>query len=110
MSLYTGLRPPRPTSLGCAESFARYTPPPAPKTRSLRRPVEYDGSAAVPGAFARLARLPFFVTYSLSPVTNAIDLQLPETATAVVAEDDCRPPGRETRLGRPLPEILATKA
>src|SRR3954465_5682527 len=41
---------------------------------------------------------------------KAIDLQSPETATAVVGAPDCFPPGSETRRGRLLPEIFATKA
>src|SRR4051794_10665316 len=41
---------------------------------------------------------------------NAIDLQSPETATAVVGAPDCFPPGRDTRRGLLLPEIFATKA
>src|SRR3954452_24441514 len=57
-----------------------------------------------------LARLPFFDTYILPPVTKAIDLQSPETATAVVGALDCLPPGSDTRRGLLLPEILATKA
>src|SRR3954471_3191839 len=110
MSLYTGLRPPRPTLRGRLESFARYTPPLAPNTRSFRRPVEYDGSAGFAGPPTAFARPPCFVTSILPPVTKAIDLQSPETATAVVGAPDCFPPGSETRRGLLLPEIFATKA
>src|SRR4051812_34602723 len=93
---------------GRRESLARYTPPLAPNTRSLRRPVEYDGSAAAPLVARRRGLFPFFDTYSLPPETNAIDLQLPDTAIAVAGCFDWRPFG-DRRRGRP-PEILATKA
>src|SRR3954452_19907397 len=89
--------------------FDRYTPLLSPNTRSLRRPVENAGSAGAP--LVRSLRglpLPLF-TYSLLPVTNAIFLQLPDTATAVVSLVACLPPGLEMRRGL-RPFTLPTKA
>src|SRR4051812_47566992 len=102
MSLYAGLRPPRPTRCGRPRPFfSRYTPPFAPKTRSLRRPVEKDGSAAFARVLMRLALRPPFDTYSLPPWTNAISLQLPDTATPVAGCVGWAPLGRR-RFTEPL--------
>src|SRR4051812_3231754 len=46
----------------------------------------------------------------LPPVTKAIELQSPDTATAVVGAPDCLPPGSDTLRGLELPEIFASKA
>src|SRR3954469_16774978 len=55
MSLYAGLLPPRATSRGFRDPpRERYTPPLSPNTRSVRRPVENDGSAGAPCVLRRL--------------------------------------------------------
>src|SRR3954447_233129 len=106
MSLYAGLRPPGATSLALPfPFFARYTPPRAAKTRSLRRPVEKDGSAPPPLVPMRLAFFPP-QTKSWPPATKATFLQSPETATAVASVPAL---GGDTRLIAP-PWSLATKA
>src|SRR3954453_16385389 len=102
MSLYAGLRPPRPTRCGRPRPFfSRYTPPFAPNTRSLRRPVEKDGSAGFERVLIRFARRPPFDTYSFPPWTKASSLQLPETAPPVAGWLGWAPLGR-SRFTEPL--------
>src|SRR3954469_15923250 len=90
--------------------FTRYTPRAAPNTRSRRRPVENDGSAATPAARTRRGLPAPFFRYSLPPETKAIALQSYETVTAVTGAAAWCPPGSSRRGLRSPPPRRVTRA